>query len=1138
MPQALKILKASAGSGKTFSLAAHYLRLLFSGHRKYREILAVTFTNKATAEMKERILAVLEGFARGDRAFKPYQDIILNAYPELSPALLQEKADQIYRQLLHDYSRFSVSTIDGFVQRVIRSFTFELNLSAGYSLEMNYDKVKEELAKRLEQKLDQEEGLLQWMIELALDRIGNQKSWNYKKELLELSSEVFKNRFQEFEQAVNHFGASADELFKTYIALSKTQIKTYEEELARLCHKADALYQASFADNALLNGTNTKCLSALALIAAGDSNAFSRLASIFKLIDQPERWFKKGKSSPLYDSLNPALRAIEAYYNEETKHYLLAQAFSRNAYFLRLMQEMADILAEYRADSENLLISDAQKLLNGITRDAGDNPSFVWEKMGEIYRHFLFDEFQDTSAEQWNSFKVLLQNAISMHEGQQSDHLVVGDIKQAIYRWRDGDYQLLHQQVKTDVGEANVLEETLQDNRRSTAEIIDFNNRLYAALPALLQDQLQHLMPDVASGEAGAIPPLTAIYAHSAQFKHEKTPAGGKIIIQQIGVADTEDDSSDEQTAKRSKNDALLRAMVQQVARLIDEQGYRQQEIGVLVRSNIEAATVVQALMAAGRDVVSGDALNIGQDTAVQLIIQVLYLLSSPKKQSALYKANVLALYARLQGRVPQAADFLGLADKAIAALHPLLPAVFCRDYTLWLQLPLIEIIEQIIAAFITSDIHQHLPYLFAFKDICAVAISRGEKGISSFLIWWEEEGRFKNLPAAQSAQAIQVMTIHKSKGLAFRAVLVPFCQWELKGRQGGNFWVPAAGTAYQALGSMPLHYSSKLEQSAVASHYQAEVYANYMDALNAMYVATTRAIDFLYLGVPVKKRPSLTHIGDAVLMALSAFPAQGKAMRLAGGQDGAMQEVAAVHAEQLPPDVEQSSPEADDYTPSTIEYGSFVCKERRVDAPDPATSGNDRSIRGSNPATSGSNPAISERSSPQRHYPLSQRLSQIYEDVEERAVPYLENLGSSAKKGEILHRVLSVADTETRIDTELRALVLEGLLRQEELPAYKAQVLKVFHNTALKALLAGADTQFNERAIISATGKTRRPDKVLIKGKAVVLIDYKFTASREAKHKEQLHQYQLLLQEMGYAPVQAYLYYAEDDVLENISNI
>ena len=341
---------------------------------------------------------------------------------------------------------------------------------------MNTEKVKQELTSKLEKLLDEKENLLKWVVDLALDRINNNKSWNYNSELLQLVNEVFKDKFKDFEAAVSSFGVeNTDAVFKKYIDFSDKKIKKFENDIADLALEVQQVFELSTEDLDLLNKVKTGQLYQLQKIIDAD---FSGIGSLEKLVGNSENWFKKGKSNGLYEELNPFLEKLISNYKEGFGDYILAKAFIKNGYFLRLMQEIAVLLAEYREENETLLISDAQKLLNGIAEDAGENPSFIWEKMGNKYRNFLFDEFQDTSANQWNSFKALVGNAIATHDGNLHDHLIVGDAKQSIYRWRDGDYKLLHQKAKKDLQEHNAFDDQLEENYRSTEEIVKFNNEL------------------------------------------------------------------------------------------------------------------------------------------------------------------------------------------------------------------------------------------------------------------------------------------------------------------------------------------------------------------------------------------------------------------------------------------------------------------------------------------------------------------------------------------------------------------------------------------------------------------------------------------------------------------------------------
>ncbi len=1089
MSKPLRILKASAGSGKTFSLAAHYLILLFSGPKKYREILAVTFTNKATEEMKTRILEVLEGFARGSEDVEAYRDLVLQAHPKLSKAELQVQADKIYRQILHDYSRFSVGTLDGFMQKVIRGFTFELNLTAGYNLDLNHDKVIQELAERLNLKLDEDPKLLQWIIDLAYDLIEQDKNWNYQKELLNLSKEVFKEDFEPFGQSVLEMGENADQFFETYVALCDTQKKDFEEGMLQRIQESAQQLSRSGANLDDLNGTNTRQLKNLPDIKLWDETILKNIGSLFKLIDDPERWFKKGKSNSLYDDLNPYLHRIKDFYDEHLGDYILAKAFKKKAYFLKLMAELAELLKQYRSDSESLLISDAQKLLQGIAEDAGENPSFIWEKMGSVYKHFLFDEFQDTSGSQWSSFRSLVKNAMAEYESTYPDHLIVGDTKQAIYAWRGGDYKLLHQEVLREFGEGQILQESLQDNRRSSSEIIDFNNLLYAQLPTFLQNLIQDSLSELPAVQKfwhqdsqGLNQLLPSIYANGEQRKHNKTPIGGVVRIHR--VAKNGESLAAEDGDNVSENDRLLlHEMLLQVNELIQERNYKQRDLGVLVRSHADASKVVQALMAAGYDVISGEALKIANNSAVKLILQVLNYMAANTQQKPYYLANIASLYAKIQGRKMKGLDFMFIVRKPLAELEAILPLKFIQEVETWIQLPLSEILEQIIQAFIEqtqeSDLFsseenqvnrsQHIAFLLAFKDLCAKASALGEKGIVSFLQWWNQEGYNYNLPSPDTADAIQVMTIHKSKGLAFRAVLVPFCNWKITGKASVNFWVDASGTPYQALQRIPLNYGKDLASSSVAIPYLQYQIGQVLEGLNSLYVATTRAIDFLYVGFLAKGKTSgITDMGDAIWQALAS--------------------------------------EREDE--NILERGSFIHKDQVGQLGDALKL---------------------------EQFPSSNRLLHIYELEEDKPLDYLMNLAASAKRGELLHRLMAESHRAEDIPNILQQFILEGLILEEEAQKLGEEAQKLYASSALQAYLAGPGTHWNEASIIDAQGQTRRPDKVIIHDNEVRILDYKFTLEPAPSHQEQLKNYKELLLEMGYTKVEAYLYYAHRDQLVSV---
>ncbi|WP_293307515.1 UvrD-helicase domain-containing protein [Pedobacter sp. UBA5917] len=1064
MPQPLKILQASAGSGKTFSLTAHYLTLLFSGDNKYREILAVTFTNKATEEMKTRILEVLLGLAKGNPSKKidDYRILILKAYPILSPQELQFKADKIYRKILHDYSRFSVSTIDGFVQKVIRGFAFELGLNADYNLEMNYDKVKDDLVNKLDEALDHNKQLLQWIIDLAIERISDNKSWNYKFELYNLIGEIFSERFQIFEDAVSALGLeNIDELFKKYISVTKAEIKNFEEELVSLATEANEALNVIGVETEHLKGKSRSALAKIVLVARGD---FSKIEPLFNLIDEPDEWFQKNANFPeAYDTVNPILQKLKTHYLTHLPNYSLAIAFNKNLYYLRLMQEIAVLLKEYRAENDNLLISDAQKLISGITEDAGDNPSFIWEKVGNRYRNFLFDEFQDTSTSQWGSFKSLLTNAMATPSENLIDHLIVGDTKQSIYRWRNGDWNILHKHAKLDVGAENVLEESLEENYRSTENIISFNNFLYKAIPLTLQNELNENLatkPDSISKwwqDQHYQQIITDIYGGSTQNFAGNTLKGGTIKIKKFGKDHAPNEARFTETVFR---DIALDDIVEEINHLKNEQQYALKDIAILVRSNSEALLTVKKLMEHKLPVLSGDALLISNNSAIQLIINTLKVLIGLETQTALYKANCIALYHSLHEKEIDANYYLNLTNKPLNTLTAVLPVALCENWQSWLQLPLAELVEILIESYGLKNLTANLPYLLAFRDLTASAGKLGEKGIISFLTWWEEDGIKKSLPSPEGADAIQIITIHKSKGLAFRAVFVPFCNWEIKGKPNSTFWVSSEETVYKELKGIPLKYNEALADSAIAKAYYEELLYNNMDALNMLYVATTRSKDYLYIATMAKKELKLSNMGDVINF---TFDEQ-------FDENGVYEIVEYVNVK------------------GKAEESNFINLNT---------------------------------------YPTTTRLSELYIPSEEKHLKHLVNIEKSGRKGSLLHDILASASTRKEVDDYTTNLVLQGIIKEEEKQKLITSALEVLNNPELKEILGKASESIVEKNIIDANGKMHRPDRVLINADEVIILDYKFTLEESDKHIEQVNNYRILLTEMGYQNIKTYLFYA-----------
>lgn len=1079
MPLPLKVLQASAGSGKTYNLTAHYLTLLFTGKTAYREILAVTFTNKATEEMKSRILEVLSGLARGESKFDNVAQIILKAHKHLSPQLLQIQAREHYQHILHDFGSFSVNTIDGFVQKVIRGFAFELGIDPGYGLEMNTNKVIEDVAVRLNDKLATSPRLLKCLINLSIDRIDNDTTWNYHDDLIELAKEIFKERFQPFDRALQVLllDQDSDSLFDDYIKLTRSTINDFEASLKPLIAVAAGIFAGT--DITKLQKQSTSGLTNLNKVKNGLLDE-GKLDKLYRYHNNPEIWMKDG-SQALYERLNPALKALFDFYKAGLPAYNLAQIVIGKIYYLRLMQEMTVLLKDYRKESGSLLISDAPLLLQGIAGSDNGNPSFIWEKMGNRYNHFLFDEFQDTSISQWTSFRPLLENALASATGNQTDHLIVGDVKQAIYRWRNGDWNILHSGIKTAIGQKSIIDEQLDSNYRSTKQIIEFNNTLFDFAPRAIQAVLNQTIESQADDQLskwwlnkGYDSLVTAVYSQAKQLPHSATPEGGSVFFKVLRTADNEEETS--LTASSYRKQALALSVLE-IQRLVIDKGYSYHDISILVTANAEAALVVEALMVAGIPVISGDALKIAGNIAVKLVLNTLKVLTEVAADSTISKASCISLYAALRQVQLNSQSLIGLENRTLESLEDVLPLKLCRNSQNWLHLPLAELIEKLIGAYeLNLPVYkEHLAYLFAFRDLVTVFTSNGETGLSSFLEWWAKEGCDRSLPSADSTMAVQVFTIHKSKGLAFRAVLLPFCNWKLDGKPNTVFWVPTEGSHYHSLESIPVTYSAALAKSPMAHAYFEELLFNYMDAINKLYVAATRTKEHLFIicqgAKPgVEEKSAYKNIGQLLNGIIKNFTA---------------------------------------YTASFIDDDTLF-----IDLP----------VISEGKKTTGTEEI---KLLQMQQYPLSDRLSEVLtiEAVSSKLDKLSRNV--SLREGAILHEILSRLTSITELEQVLSQMRIEGFLKDAETAHFSRRASLVLNHPALQNLLSDGGQVLNEKTIISASGKSYRPDKVLIKPEQVTILDYKFTLNEDNAHIRQVKGYEALLNEMGYARVNTYLFYA-----------
>lgn len=1109
--KALKLVRASAGSGKTFALTAHYLVLLFSGKGKYREILAVTFTNKATAEMKERILGALEELARLGYQKSKFSSILKENYPEWGDMEVRAKATEIYAGILHDYSRFSVSTIDGFVQQLIRSFAFELNIDSGYKLEMNQEKVKDELVVALNLQLEKDPELLEWVTGLAIDRISDGQDWDYNRALKELANEIFKERYYPFQEAMQAMGPGQTKEFNALRSQIKKGIKTFSEEIVERTNSISKLFNLSGIESKDLSGKTNNPLLKLDKILQGE---FARVESLKKLLNNFDQWPNstlKDSSlvEQLYEQINPLLAQLIAYYDEGIEIYNTYLAINKNSSYLRLMQRMADLLKDYRSENRALLISDAQQLLKGITGSDADNPSFIWEKTGNKFKHFLFDEFQDTSTFQWMNFLPLLKNAIAEGtQGAHSAHLVVGDVKQSIYRWRNGDWRILHSNLKRDLLEDNVAEENLMFNRRSAENIIQFNNFLYSSLPAILQQNLNDLFYESAPQylhdsweiENGSM--IVKAYEGSHQEITDKTLSGGKIEVRFFSKK-PRSSANDEQEDDEEQSEAAEYS-IEKLTELL-KQGVPMRDIGILVRSNREAEEILDCIFqkvnqdrlteAAGKSfqVISGEALKIMNNPAIALLISTFRLLTIRESESGIFKAECARLWAQIQNPGNNLIEissnhWMNMASGPITSMVEILPAELCSGLNSFKHLPVAELTERLINIYRLgiADTDYMIPFLLAFRDQVAVFAAAGDQGIGAFLEWWDDEGSGKALPSSESQDAVQVMTVHKSKGLEFKAVIVPFLSWNFvtssNGRLKNLLWADAEPAGFEQFKSLPVDLGKGLASTVFARDYFEEIMLGYMDVINTLYVATTRAKDYLCLicpNVPAKKKDGKESSTKNMQSILSGLFEKGNTGDLQFESDDSHYFLGKLPA--LIPDADTNS-----------EHESLRIHKYHV-------------------------------------------TEQVTERFKRNSMKEDSWFNAKQRKGIVMHKLLETLNGTENLDKLISEKVQEGFIRESEREEIRQAVGDVLLQEEIQHWFKTAKSVISEKDMIIDSGSVKRPDKLFVFDKNAVLLDFKFGAQNN-KYIADISLYRDNLMKMGeFDRVDAYLWYAQDRILQKV---
>ena len=1086
MEKALTVYKASAGSGKTFTLASEYITLVVKNPQDYKKILAVTFTNKATQEMKTRILSQLYGIAHKLPDSQAYYEQVSQktGFPEQT---IRENAAEALSLLTHHYNEFRVQTIDAFFQSVLRNLARELNLTANLRIDLNDEQVEAQAVDELINSLEEGEEVLSWIRDYIDKNIEDDKGWNVIGQIKDFGKNIFKDFYKEHKAELdNRF--REESFFDDFITdLRKRRAHTLKNLNDQAKQMLQKIREANVDDPSLFNNKSRGIYPYIVKLAKGtpsDNDAPNYVNTCIENATKcPAGSCSADKKATIIElasaSLCNDLKLLEKYRIEGWKEYQSCNLVLKHLSQLRLLHAISEAVDEINKDTNRFMLSNTQSLLSTLMKDS-DTP-FVFEKMGAYLKHIMIDEFQDTSTIQWNNFRKLLDNCMAQIE---SHNLIVGDVKQSIYRWRQGDWKLLNN-IEHNFSKEQIKIEPLDTNYRSEENIIRFNNAFFTQ--AVVQT-VKELESDKIKGASQLIEAYKEI-----EQKPRKDNGKGCVRIKLFRY---------DKAISAEYKENILNELIDNVRQLL-EHGYKQKDIAILARSKTVIPDIVDKFQSEfGTDVslVSDEAFQLDASLAVNVIIAALRLLTHPDDK--LTESKLVKLYQQQVMQTDKDNNAL-FVDRGNIELKSFLPSGYVDKFESLLRLSLVDLVDEIYSLFNLGSLEGQSAYVCTFYDTLNEYLRDHPADIDDFIEEWEDT-LSSNTIQSDEVDGIRLITIHKSKGLEYDNVLIPFCDWDLEKTNGNTIWCPGDNKEkpYGELPLIPIDFSKKMLGTVFEDDYKEEHLQNTVDNMNLLYVAFTRAGKNLFITGKKASKSTFTKLQNG---------------NTATDRSQIIQLVIDNLANELP---EATVDDAGDKEAISFDFGTLLDCEQRVDK--------EKSTENPFELT----PKTHKLKIETFPHPVSFRQSNKSHDFINGEDIDPSDAKRYIKVGNILHQLFSTILTEDDIEPRLKELEQEGVIYNDEVTSRELQnkIANALMNEKVKDWFSSRWKLFNECTILDYDKESgdiheHRPDRVMTDGKEIIVVDFKFGKPREEYH-EQVQRYMSLLMRMGYEKVSGYIWY------------
>lgn len=1066
MTKPLTVYKASAGSGKTFTLTVEYIKMLIANPSCYKSILAVTFTNKATEEMKSRILSQLYGIWKRLPDSRSYTDKIC-ADMGIGENMVATRAGTALIQMLHNYNYFRIETIDSFFQSVLRNLARELDLTANLRIELNDKQIEQTVVDDMIDNLRSNDQVLVWIMQYINDNITDDKGWNIIKSIKDFGTNIFKDFYKSNSKALSK-ALESQEFFNDYTSTLQRLLKVAENNIVNASAAFYSMLCEEDINEAELKSNATSYFKKQkeSILPTDD---YERSKTYADAHDNVYAWIKKSmkdKSRLEYlkcvteDSIMPFYNKTENLRKRAWNEYQSSLQILRHMHQLRLLGSIDRMVHESNADNNRFLLSDTQYLLHTLIRD-NDTP-FIFEKIGTQISNIMIDEFQDTSSVQWQNFKVLLDECLS--HAPTGGSMIVGDVKQSIYRWREGDWRLLNDIDKQFSRQTDQLEvRRLQTNYRSESDIIAFNNAFFDAAIKAECANMKDTCPD-------HIHLLAQAYDDVRQDipDYKRNPSGRVELTILPSRSDDDDYDSDER---------MLQITTDTIARLLDN-GVSVSDIAILVRSNRSIPPIASYITSHidGVRVVSDEAYRLDSSIAVNVIIWTLKLLLHPDDE--IMQANIASFHARYLSRQQSGSTFINAAWA-----RSLTSRLLLSDSQLT-SMPLFEMVEHIQRMFHLCDIEGQSAFLCAFFDQINKYATDNPSDIEGFIEQWDSTICSKTIQA-DDVEGIRILTIHKSKGLEFDNVIIPYCDWKLS--TPDTIWCEPKGEPWDRLPLVPITNSlKKMRGTIFEDDCREEAFQNCVDNMNILYVAFTRASRNLFV---IGKHANSQFRSALIEQCLPT---------VAQSLEGAVLD------------------ESDASGETHFSYGTLSVADHHA-----ANGTSDNVFKAD----------VAKVKLRFKSYASNVEFRQS-NDSQEFVKSDDDKQTSYIKTGNLMHSIFANIKTTADIDKVIKDYAERGLLSSTDISASQLRQMidRRLQNTLAASWFEPGWQIYNECTILShdpVSGKMKenRPDRVLMRDGHVVVIDFKFGSKKE-QHITQVGLYMSLLRQMGWKDVCGYLWY------------